>query len=301
MQRLLIVDDSLIDRRLVKGLLQKEGAWTLEDVADGQAALDAIRNEPPDLVLTDLQMPLLNGLELVSTVRRDFPLVPVVLMTGQGSEDIAMQALHGGAAGYVPKRLLAAQLAKTVHAILESAREERSHVSLLQRLQCRREDFRVENDLKVVMAVPRYLRQLLGEAWGVDPTIRIRISTAIEEAILNALYHGNLEISSDLKEQDYGEFYRVADARRAQDPYRDRGIHVSLELSQSDAVIRIRDEGRGFDVSKLPDPTDPANLERASGRGVMLMRAFMDHVEYNGRGNEVVLTKRRPQPSAARS
>jgi len=58
-------------------------------------------------------------------------------------------------------------------------------------------------------------------------------------------------------------------------------------------VITIGDEGPGFDPSKLPDPTDPANLEMASGRGILLMRTFMTDVHYNNNGNVVTLVKRR--------
>ena len=57
--------------------------------------------------------------------------------------------------------------------------------------------------------------------------------------------------------------------------------------------VSIRDEGDGFDPSKLPDPTDPENLDRPCGRGVMLMRAFMDDVRYNATGNEVTLVRKR--------
>ncbi|MEM8681572.1 MAG: ATP-binding protein, partial [Planctomycetota bacterium] len=58
------------------------------------------------------------------------------------------------------------------------------------------------------------------------------------------------------------------------------------------AEFVIEDEGPGFDPTRLPDPTDPANLERVSGRGVLLMRTFMDEVEYSERGNRVILRKR---------
>jgi anti-sigma regulatory factor (Ser/Thr protein kinase) len=54
----------------------------------------------------------------------------------------------------------------------------------------------------------------------------------------------------------------------------------------------VRDEGPGFDPGGLPDPTDPANLERPCGRGLLLMKTFMDEVRYNDRGNEVTMRKR---------
>ena len=68
---------------------------------------------------------------------------------------------------------------------------------------------------------------------------------------------------------------RLAAARRLEAPYRDRRVRVRVELTPAEARYEVADEGPGFDVSKLPDPTDPANLERPSGRGVLFMRTFI--------------------------
>ena len=64
-------------------------------------------------------------------------------------------------------------------------------------------------------------------------------------------------------------------------------------IGQERVVVEIEDEGPGFDVEDVPDPTAEENLEKPSGRGIMLMRAFMDRVEYLDRGNRVVLEKSR--------
>jgi anti-sigma regulatory factor (Ser/Thr protein kinase) len=96
-----------------------------------------------------------------------------------------------------------------------------------------------------------------------------------------------------LKEQDHQAFYALAEERRLANPWIERRIHVHCHLTPHDAKFVIRDDGNGFDPSKLPDPTDPENLARPFGRGVMLMRAFMDSVEYNSRGNEVTLQRKR--------
>ena len=55
----------------------------------------------------------------------------------------------------------------------------------------------------------------------------------------------------------------------------------------------VRDEGPGFDPATLPDPTDPSNLERVGGRGLLLIRTFMDEVRHNESGNEITFVKRR--------
>ena len=84
--------------------------------------------------------------------------------------------------------------------------------------------------------------------------------------------------------------------------YRDRRVSVFTHLTRRECRITIRDEGRGFRPADLRDPTDPENLSRVSGRGILLMRAFLDEVTYGETGNEVLLVVKRgkdlPNPLA---
>ncbi len=293
MATVLVVDDSSIDRQLVGGLLQQDTGWAVTFACDGAAALDSIRNSPPDIVVTDLHMPEMTGLELVTAVRKSHTQVPVVLMTGKGNEEIAVEALHAGAASYVPKRALATMLVETVRRVLAAFQDDRHRSELLKRVGIRTESFEIENDVNLLLSLSRHLQQTLSDAWGLDRTDRLRIGTALEEALLNALYHGNLGVKSELKEIDHDEFYRQANERRVTPPWSDRRIRVQVRITSEEMEVTIRDEGPGFDPSKLPDPTDPDNLDRPCGRGVMLMRAFMDEVRYSGTGNEVTLIRKR--------
>src|SRR5262245_29843841 len=106
MPKVLVVDDAAVDRKLVGGLLAKDPSLQIVFAEDGNAALTKIPAERPAVVVTDLVMPGLNGLELVSRIVADHPQLPVVLMTGKGSEEIAVQALKAGASSYVPKSAL---------------------------------------------------------------------------------------------------------------------------------------------------------------------------------------------------
>lgn len=291
MTRVLVVDDSPIDRKLAGSHLEKIPDWTIEYASDGKEGLEAIRRQKPDLVLTDLQMPELDGLELCCAVRSEFPDVSVILMTARGSEEVAMQALQAGAASYVPKRVLAQQLVETVRRVLSARNGDRVQREVLRRMRSRSESFVVENDLELVLSLSRYLQLSVATQWGLDMSARMQIAMALEEALLNAMYHGNLEVDSNLKEEDFQKFYETAEARRAIAPYRDRTIAVEVRGTPQGVSFSIRDQGPGFDVSKLPDPTALENLDRPCGRGVMLMRAFMDEVHYNDKGNQVTLVK----------
>ncbi|MFP4052611.1 MAG: ATP-binding protein [Phycisphaerae bacterium] len=94
------------------------------------------------------------------------------------------------------------------------------------------------------------------------------IKLALEEALNNAVRHGNR-----------------LDATKT--------VEVRFDADEAEARICIRDEGPGFRPADVPDPTADENLEKPSGRGIMLMRAYMDVVEFNESGNEVRMVKRK--------
>ena len=110
MTTILVVDDNPMDQRLAGACVEEHGLSPIF-ASNGREALEMIERQPPDVVLTDLQMPELDGLQLVQKVRQSHSSVPVILMTAFGSEEVAADALRAGAASYVPKKLLRELLA----------------------------------------------------------------------------------------------------------------------------------------------------------------------------------------------
>ena len=290
MANILVVDDSAADRELAGHLLEEQ-SWIVVYAENGKQALARMQAEAVDVVLTDLAMPELDGLALVEHVKADYPAVPVVLMTARGSEEIAARALECGAASYVPKKRLVRDLVEAVTRILDLSRERKSYRRLLGRLQSA--SFVLENDLDLISSLVSYLTQVLRDAEMFDEADCHRIATALDEALTNACYHGNLEVRSDIREHDPRAYRALANQRRNVLPYRDRRIQVNAKLTLGEARFVIKDDGPGFDVGGIPDPTCPENLEHLTGRGVFLMSTFMDDVRYNTSGNEVTLLKRR--------
>jgi serine/threonine-protein kinase RsbW len=110
------------------------------------------------------------------------------------------------------------------------------------------------------------LEQLGAQGW--PPADIFAIHLAAEEAIVNAIVHGN----------------KLDPTKR---------VHISCLVSPEVACIEVTDEGPGFDPASVPDCTLEERLDVPSGRGVMLMRSFMTRIEYNAKGNAVVLEKKR--------
>ena len=292
MTTVLIVDDSVLDQQIA-GACVKEIGCDVAYAASGREALDAIQRDPPDVVLTDLQMPEGDGLELVARVKQRSPNIPVVLMTAYGSEQIAAEALRAGAASYVPKQSLNQGLAAAMRAVLSAIAVSRQRDQVRSFLEESNSRFALAYEPGGPQALISYLQDKLTGLNFCDESTLLRLATVLTEAIANAIDHGNLELDSSLRESDDNAYSRLGKERAKQPPYCDRRVRVLATLTPSEATFVIRDEGPGFDPSTLPDPTDPENLLRPSGRGIMLMRTFLDEVKFNEQGNEVTLVKRR--------
>jgi CheY-like chemotaxis protein len=299
MSSILIVDDSLMDRRLVGGLLDRQAHLEVKYACDGLQALQMVADAVPDMVLTDLNMPGLDGLELVKSLHLAHPEVPVVVMTAVGSEEIAVAALAAGAASYVTKNRLATTLVQTVDQVLSVAQEHRLRRRIMNYLTEQRIEFQIDNDQELIGAVIEYLQDTAADVGAYSPDERIRVGVALQEAMTNACFHGNLEVSSSLREIDHRAYYELARSRKEQEPYASRKITVEAIFSSGEVRFTISDDGPGFDPGQLPDPTDPKNLERPCGRGLLLMQTFMDEVRFLGRGNRVELVKRSGMKAAA--
>lgn len=301
MARILVVDDSATQRDMVQILLEEAGHSVLQ-ADDGKPALEIIEQEQPHLVITDLQMKEVNGLEVVRFVREKWPQIPVILMTQYGSEAIAAEALRLGASNFIPKKVLPEQLGRIVAELLEvvEARNRRDELSAALRSMQRAElEFVIGNDPPQASRLVAFLEDQLHQLGCFDQASVFRIVLALKEALVNAIDHGNLELDSRLRESEGNEYHRLAEQRRKQPPYCNRRVTVLYRVELESVSYTISDEGPGFDPSHIPDPRDPENLVKASGRGLMLIQTFMDDVYFNDRGNTITMVKHRERSPAA--
>jgi CheY-like chemotaxis protein len=304
MTTVLVVDDSAVDRRLVGGLLEEGASVDVTFANDGGDALNIISRSPPDIVVTDLHMPGINGVELVRTIHCEHSRIPVVLITGQGSEELAVTALKSGAASYVPKTKLARDLLPTVLNVLSLAREGQSHEMMQSCWKESRCVFELTNDYRLIAPLVNMLRQMIAAMQVCDDTERVQLGVALEAALSNALYHGNLELSeSELESMEYDLFGadapNIVEQRKATPPYRDRRIHVEALITRAEVRLTIRDDGPGFDYASVPEPNQLVASEEGQARGITHMRLLVDEVVFNEKGNEVTLIKRSQREAAA--
>ena len=101
--RILLVDDNIDHVQLAMRALRAEPRWRVDSVRLGAEALDKAQEQPYDLLLLDYRLPDLTGLEVLQRLRKTNPRIAVIVMTSQGSEEVAMEALAAGASSYVVK------------------------------------------------------------------------------------------------------------------------------------------------------------------------------------------------------
>ena len=160
---------------------------------------------------------------------------------------------------------------------------------LVQSPHVRVAQFRVPTRCELIPVLRDRLLQGLREYHVVKGTRENHFCMALEEALNNAFYHGNLEISSELKEDGSSRFIELAAERELLSPWCRRCVRVIEMVSAFGLWITISDEGSGFNVQAALDRcNDPESL-LASGRGLLMMRAFSDELFFNSAGNEVNL------------
>jgi CheY-like chemotaxis protein len=270
------------------------------EARNGQEALEAWQREKPDLVLTDLQMPEMDGLALVEGLRSRSPAIPVVLMTAYGSEEIAVEALQKGAASYVPKKQLARRLVDTLRGVLAATHGYQRQEKVKACWEGTQFRFSIDNDDTVIPVLVSHVQQYAANMSNDDEHASFRLGVALHEALRNAIEHGNLELDSRLRENGSDEYYELANQRRLEAPFCGRRVWFEAFESAAESRYTIRDEGPGFDRGRLEyDPCDPANIAKPCGRGLFLIHTFMDEVQFNERGNEITMVRRRATNGAA--
>ena len=235
-------------------------------------------------------MPKMDGLTLLHEIKRIDRNATVILMTGQGNEDVLLEALRGGATNFFKKpfniRELIDEIRKVVEFRLEAARSTLFSPFPRGGDEALRPSPRRFTYFPLINQITLQLPCLLPE----EEILNLKIG--IEEMIANAIEHGNMGISFEEKNRaiEEGHLSQLMTDRGRESDAAGRAVHVLSRLSADSFEISIRDEGRGFDWHKLP-VVAPENLLSFNGRGIFLTKIYFDDVIYNETGTMVTLRK----------
>lgn len=273
-KRILIVDDDPDVHGLLHAALDAPDR-RIESAYDGRAGLRLVERTPYDLVLTDLNMPELDGMTLLERIREVRPDTPVVVMTVASTPENLVRAIRERAFSYFSKPF-------TVNAVtdmVERALSGSDAADDIQVLSARPQwlGLRVRCKLETAGRIVQFIREL-----GMDlpAAEQEHVTTAFREILLNAIEHGG-----------------------GSDP--DKKVTITYVRTMRAALYYVRDPGQGFSFDHLQhaavsnpedSPVEHAEVRekmgmRPGGFGIMMTRQLVDELIYNERGNEVLLIK----------
>ena len=292
---IVVIDDEIGIRYLLQKRLSRLG-YNVISLENAEDILFIMKDSDIkiDLIITDIMLRKMDGIELLRHINMLDDPIPVLIITGKGTIEDAIRALRYGASDYIRKPFDINELASTVKDILRRKHEVQLADELGQYLQYQRMVLKIPVDLTICNAVSYMLTKNLTSMGFCNRTTSENIALALREAIENAMFHGNLEISSDVvEEMGIRGFYKEVEERKKVEKYKNRNVTVYHELTDDYIEYIIEDEGPGFDYNSLPDPRDPENFFKYSGRGLLIIRIHMQEVDWNDKGNIIRLRKYR--------
>lgn len=272
--RVLVVEDSRTMQTFLLNLLKKED-YEVVVAGDGESGIKLfqqglVEGNPFDIVMTDIVMPGMSGLEVLKRVKTLNYDTVVVVLTSDANVETAIEALNLGANNFLHKPPNSEEILN----VMWRATKHRE-------IFLENEELNPFTERSIHIEIPSQLRFIKGIAHNIiadaklmgydERDLRDKIPVTVDEAVTNAIKHGN-------KFQE------------------DKRVMIDVSMNTDRIKIVVVDEGEGFDVSSVPDPTDPKNFLKPSGRGILFMNIGMDEVCYNEKGNILTLIKYRVLP-----
>jgi len=274
MRSILVAEDDRTTRYLLRNVLKSAG-FQVSTAGDGRAALDRLRRQKFDVLLTDVWMPHMNGLELMAHVRQEAEPPRVVVMTSDDTPDTVLRAVREQAYQYLTKPVEPQALVELITDVL-AARPARAPIEVLSALP-NWVELLVPCELEVADRITSFVGKLESD---LPQDLRIEIGQALRELLLNAIEWG-------------GKL----------DP--NQKVRISYLRGRRMVLYRIADPGTGFrfeglkHAATMNPPDDPCkHLEiraakgiRPGGFGILMVKSMADELLYNEAQNEVVFVK----------
>lgn len=288
--KVLIVEDDFISKEYLKEIVLAQG-YESRTAENGRMGLELYKSFKPDIILSDIQMPIMNGLEMLEEIRRERSDAIVVMLTAFGSEEYAVQSFLKGANNYLKKPVFHKDillLLKRYENELNSRAKNEGMPGIVIRREC---TIKFKSRIEYI---PKIVSQLIEETGNkFSDTAITEIEIGLNELIMNAIEHGNLEITQTEKSKALEEgLLPVLYAQKQSDPrLEERLVTVDFKTNQTFAEWIIIDQGAGFNWTSVPNPTLGNHIHDLNGRGIFISKFQFDEMEYIGKGNIVRLRK----------
>ncbi len=290
MKKILIIDDEHPVRDVLKIALT-EKSYTVVEAADGKQGIQVFKDSLPDIVLTDVQMPELSGIEVTKKIKEIKADADVIIMTGYGTEELIIEALRAGASNYIKKPVSFNELFNIINNLIIKRENRKRFIVNKDIVVSEKKTMLVDNDIskvwgivnQVLFNIPSYINESVVEGMKVG----------LYEILVNAIEHGNLGITYDEKEEalNNNTYSALIKKRLREAEENSRKVNIQSMIENEKLTVEVNDQGSGFDFKNRSTTSDPEMILSIHGRGILLTSLYFDKLEYKEPGNRVILGK----------
>ncbi|MCP5103048.1 MAG: SpoIIE family protein phosphatase [bacterium] len=254
----------------------------------GSEGIDKFREYFPDIVISDMRLPYKNGNIVVKEIKQIDKDVPIIIITGYSDHQLILSAMKNGAVDLLKKPFKPNDLKYLINKIETLFKKIKVKLSA-SFVQWEKRHIVIRNDIHVIRSVVDFIFSNIDYISEDVSFMKI----GLQEVLINAIEHGNLDITNKEKSEllDKGDYNKILKERILLPEYRDKFVDIRIFSTPDYLKLTIRDMGKGFDPTSIPDPENPENFLKESGKGILMAMHAFDKVEYNEIGNCVTLIK----------
>lgn len=250
--------------------------------------------EDPHLIFIELVLAGEDAIQYIERTKKSKTNTQFIVITDNATVENAVTALRHGALDFLKKPFEIDDIARIVEKFFSLTANREADYDIYSSIIAESRTFELPTDFSIISTFMSEIMHIISRFTGVDKKTTLVIRLSLYEMLVNAMEHGNLEINYEMKKnllEEVVDYQRFLQERASQEPFNNRKVRVSYTYDMKALAFTIEDEGKGFDVSKVPNPHASENLERLNGRGIFISRVNMTKVIYNDKGNSVTLYK----------
>lgn len=291
MKKILIIDDENLVRSVINIALTNNG-YKVYEADNGKTGIQMFIDIDPDIVITDVNMPEMSGIEVTKNIKENKVDADVVIMTGYGTEELIIEALRVGASNYINKPVDFKELFNILDSIILKRENRRLFDVLKDVVVFEKKSLVLDNDITKVWGT---VNQIL---FNLSPSIERKkieeLKLGLYEILVNSIEHGNLGITYDKKKEalENNTYNELVTRKLKEANEQKKVVNIQTVYNGEELVVEIIDQGKGFNLKELPKLSDPDTLLAVHGRGILLASLYFDKLEYKEPGNVVTIVEK---------
>jgi anti-sigma regulatory factor (Ser/Thr protein kinase) len=260
MSSILVIDDEIEICELLQVALEMSG-HRVRTAQSASKALECLEEQEFDFAIIDMIMPEISGLEMIRIINDQYPRTLTILTTGLQTQDVVKQALEQGAYNFVNKPFSIQEISNIID-LGSRVRTYPVNTKAIQSYLVQQLHFVLPSRKDLMEEVAGTIANVAKMLGFPAKLVAMNIPLTVDELFLNAVIHGNKEDET-------------------------KTISINAVLDAKKISITMADQGDGFDWKRVLARNTPADLENEGGRGIFLVKHYVDDIDYNHLGNTV--------------